>query len=69
MPGYIDNSTSRVDHDLFWIEEHVPLKVFQQELGAKLVFKYRLRFYTQLEDFVEQQMNGEEVVTGEAEHV
>jgi hypothetical protein len=55
MPGYVDNSISSVMHDLFWLDESIDLSVFKEAIGSKLIWKYRLRFYTNLEEFVQSQ--------------
>ena len=53
MPGYIDSSLSRFMHDLYWLDEAVDQRVFKEAIGSKLVWKYRLRFYVNLEDFIQ----------------
>lgn len=55
MPGYIDNSMSRFMHDLFWLDESISPRNFKEAIGSKLIWKYRLRFYTNLEEFVQSQ--------------
>jgi len=55
MPGYIDNSMSCVMHDLFWLEESINLRTFKEAIGSKLIWKYRLRFFPNLEAFVQSQ--------------
>jgi hypothetical protein len=52
MPGYID-SDGTGKYDLYWLDEKTPLKDFKEAIGSKLVWKYRLRFYTNLEDFLQ----------------
>jgi hypothetical protein len=60
MPGYIDNSMSRVMHDLFWLDESIDLRIFKEAIGSKLIWKYRLRFFTNLEEFVQSQGTGQD---------
>jgi len=55
MPGYIDNSMSRITHDLFWLDESIDLRIFKEAIGSKLIWKHRLRFFTNLEAFVQSQ--------------
>jgi len=55
MPGYIDNSMSRIMHDLFWLDESIDLRTFKEAIGSKLIWKHRLRFFTNLESFVQSQ--------------
>jgi hypothetical protein len=53
MPGYLDASLGRGTYDLYWVDENVPLQEFKEAIGAKLIWKYRLRFYPNLEEFIE----------------
>ena len=53
MPGYLDASLGRGTYDLYWIDESVSLQEFKEAIGAKLIWRYRLRFYANLEEFVE----------------
>ena len=53
MPGYLDASLGRGTYDLYWVDESVSLKDFKEAIGAKLIWKYRLRFYANLEEFIE----------------
>jgi hypothetical protein len=53
MPGYIDSSAGRGYYDLYWINEDVSLKEVKSAIGSKLVWKYRLRFHPNLEDFIQ----------------
>jgi hypothetical protein len=47
MPGTAD------DHGLalFWVDENADVREFKKAIGAKTVFKYRLRFYRSIEEF------------------
>jgi hypothetical protein len=53
MPGYVDNSVSRFMHDLYWLDEKVDLRMFKEAIGSKLIWKYRLNFYMNLEEFIQ----------------
>jgi hypothetical protein len=55
MPGYIDNSTTRVMHDLYWLDEKTDVRALKEAVGSKTIWKYRLRFYTTLETFLQAQ--------------
>ena len=46
---------SGTDHKLmmFWLKGDITLRDFKLAIGSKLVFKYRLQFYTSLEQFQE----------------
>jgi hypothetical protein len=55
MPGFIESSTSDEIHDLYWIDHIDNLRAFKLAIGGKLVWKYRLRFYSSLESFLASQ--------------
>ena len=56
MPGYNGGSGDPDLHsDLYWIDEKVSLREFKEAIGSKLIWKYRLRFYTTLEAYLESQ--------------
>ena len=44
---------------LYWISEKEDLRSFKKAIGAKIIFKYRLRFFTNIEDFVESKHNAQ----------
>jgi hypothetical protein len=52
MSGYHARETKEA-HELFWIPETMSTREFKEGIGAKTVFKYRLRFFDSLEQFVE----------------
>jgi hypothetical protein len=60
MPGYTGGSSEMDTHELYWLDEKVNLRDFKEAIGSKLVWKYRLRFYTSLEEFIESQKNKKE---------
>jgi hypothetical protein len=53
MPGYLDASLGRGTYDLYWLDDAVPLRDFKEAIGAKLIWKDRLRFYPNLEEFID----------------
>ena len=55
MPGYVDNSTATVTHDLYWLNDHTQLREMKEAVGSKLVWKFRLKFYASLEAFLQSQ--------------
>jgi hypothetical protein len=55
MPGYIDNTTTDVNHDLYWLDDKTELREMKAAVGSKLVWKYRLKFYASLEAFLQSQ--------------
>lgn len=42
---------------LYWISEDVTLRDFKKAIGAKTIFKHRLKFYATVEEFVETKFN------------
>lgn len=57
MPGYTGASSEMDTHDLYWLDERVDLRNLKLAIGSKLIFKYRLNFFTSLEAFIESQKN------------
>ena len=57
MPGYVDNATATVTHDLYWLNDQTELREMKEAVGSKLVWKYRLKFYASLEAFLQSQDN------------
>lgn len=55
MPGYIDNSTTQVTHDLYWVDDQTDVRLVKEAIGSKIIWKYRLHFYTSLEAFLQAQ--------------
>ena len=53
MPGY----SNEKGLTLFWIHEQETLRSFKKAIGAKTVLKYRLKFFTNVADFVETKYN------------
>jgi hypothetical protein len=42
---------------LYWIPEDLSLRDFKKAIGAKTIFKHRLKFYMTVEEFVENKFN------------
>jgi hypothetical protein len=55
MPGYTGGSVGYDTHDLYWLDDKVDIRKFKEAIGSKLVWKYRLNFFTSLEAFIESQ--------------
>ena len=53
MPGSLEENGLA----LYWINEFADLRAFKKAIGSKTVFKYRLQFYSSVEEFVELQNN------------
>ena len=49
MPG----SSEDRQLSLVWIDERADFREFKKAIGSKTIFKYRLRFYNNVEEFVE----------------
>lgn len=52
MPGYIESYPGTDPADLYWLDGTVSLRDLKYKIGAKLIWKHRLRFFTTLEDFL-----------------
>lgn len=57
MPGYTGGSAveGELSSDLYWVDEKLKLRDLKDAIGSKLIWKYRLNFYTTLESFIESQ--------------
>ena len=55
MPGFIENEGGDIINDLYWLDGRTDLRAFKEAIGGKLIWKYRLRFYTTLEAFIASQ--------------
>lgn len=53
MPGSLGASTeSPYTYDLYWVDKKINLRDFKKAIGARTVWKHRLRFYRSLEEFI-----------------
>lgn len=53
MPG----TTNEKGLTLFWVDENEDLRDFKKAIGSKTILKYRIRFFTNVEDFIESKHN------------
>lgn len=53
MPGYMGNSSG--GYDMYWLDRNTDLRLFKEAIGAKIIWKYRVRFYETLEQFIASQ--------------
>src|ERR1044071_5062518 len=67
MSGYHARQSGE-QHELFWIPETMTIREFKEGIGAKTVFKYRLRFFESLEQFIET-INSNELTDDEKRKV
>jgi len=44
---------------LIWIQEKADLRAFKKAIGSKTIFKFRLRFFASVEEFIESKHNAE----------
>lgn len=51
MPGFIESTSDHDPCDLYWLDGSVDLRLFKETIGAKIIWKYRLRFFSTLEEF------------------
>ena len=68
MPGYTGASSDMDTHDLYWLDEKVDLRKFKEAIGSKLIWKYRLNFFTSLEAFIESQNKKKEASSAAEEN-
>ncbi len=47
---------------LYWIDEKANLRDFKMAIGGKVIFKYRLQFYSTIEEMIESQPEFTEVL-------
>lgn len=53
MPGSLGSSPeSPYTYDLYWVDEKINCRDFKKAITARIVWKYRLRFYRSLEEFL-----------------
>lgn len=57
MPGNTGASSDMDTHELYWLDEKVNIRSVKEAIGSKLIWKYRLQFFTSLETFIESQKN------------
>jgi hypothetical protein len=55
LPGFIESAPGEVTHDLYWIDGRTDLRAFKRAIGGKLIWKYRMRFFASLEEFIASQ--------------
>lgn len=58
LPGYQDPGLTAKSQELIWIPETSELRLFKRAIGAKLIWKYRLRFYESIDDLLLAEESG-----------
>ncbi len=71
MPGYLEPTQGPDVADLYWLDGTVPLRKVKERIGGKLIWKYRLRFYETLEEYLasREQPAPEELTAREREMI
>ena len=52
--AFLPGSSDEADLALYWVNDTSKLRDFKKAIGAKIIFKYRLRFYYKVETFHEE---------------
>jgi len=47
--GHIEHRPDKKFYGLYWLDSSVTLREFKEAVGGKLVWKYRLRFFNELD--------------------
>ncbi|MGC4020615.1 MAG: hypothetical protein QM734_01055 [Cyclobacteriaceae bacterium] len=55
LRGQVSVEIPEKEVQLFWVHKRSALKDLKKAIGSDLIWKYRLRFYFELEEFTEQQ--------------
>lgn len=55
MPGNIGSAPGAASHDMYWVDKSLDDRAFKLAIGAKAIWKYRIRVYRSLEEFVSSQ--------------
>lgn len=58
MPGYLSNESGATDYDMYWVDKDLSLRDFKDAIGAKYIWRHRIRFYDSLEKFIASQNSG-----------
>lgn len=49
LTGYFELRPDNKYHGLYWLDNEVDLRQFKEAIGGKIIWKYRLSFYNDLE--------------------
>lgn len=63
MPGYMEGSDANTVSDMYWIDERIKLRDVKEAIGGKLIWKYRLRFFTTLETYLQSEQRPDNSTT------
>ncbi len=67
LRGHVSVQVTGKEVQLFWIHNKKELKQFKKAIGADLIWKYRLRFYFDLDGVTPKEEEKEEFSTSEKE--
>ncbi|MBS1951576.1 MAG: hypothetical protein OJF59_001250 [Cytophagales bacterium] len=59
LRGHVSVQVPGKEVQLFWIHSKKGLKEFKRAIGADLIWKYRLRFYFDMEEFTPKEEKSE----------
>jgi hypothetical protein len=59
---YMQGSSTEKGLGLYWINRANDLRAFKKAIGSKTVLKYRLKFYTNVGDFIESRHNSRTII-------
>ena len=51
MPGYLYDNSLSAAHSMIWIDDKTPIRDYKSAIGGKLIWKYRLHFFSDLDEF------------------
>ena len=54
LRGQVTVEIPEKEVQLFWVHDKSELKKLKKAIGSELIWKYRLRFYFELEEFTDQ---------------
>ena len=49
LPGYLEQQTEGRYQALYWLDPTIELRAFKEAITAKLIWKYRLHFFSEIE--------------------
>lgn len=55
MSGSFGAGQGTCFHDMYWVDEKLNLRKLKEKIGSKLIWKYRLRFFLSLDEFMQVQ--------------
>lgn len=56
LPGIIEQRPDKKYQGLYWVDTHVDLRTLKEAISGKLIWKYRLNFFNEIEPTVTDQI-------------